>query len=166
MRNSGLNEPTCTHREAPKTKYRKQKTMFSPEDQQRIITAIGRAELATSGEIRVHIEATCPDGNPVARAFVVFEKLGMRQTADHNGVLFYVAPTDRKFAIVGDTGIDAAVPDDFWESTKDLLRQHFSAGNVVEGLCQGIERAGEQLKQYFPRAADDKNELPDTISFE
>lgn len=141
-------------------------TPFPEKDQQRIIAAIGQAELATSGEIRVHIEANCPDADPVARAFVVFEKLGMRQTADHNGVLFYVATADRKFAIVGDGGIDAKVPGDFWESTKDLLRQHFSAGDMVEGLCQGIERAGEQLKQYFPRATDDKNELSDTISFE
>ncbi len=140
--------------------------MLSKEDQQRVIAAIGQAELATSGEIRVHIEANCADADPVARAFVVFDKLGMRQTADHNGVLFYVATADRKFAIVGDAGIDASVPTDFWESTKDLLRQHFSAGDMVEGLCQGIERAGEQLKRYFPRATDDKNELPDTLSFE
>lgn len=140
--------------------------MFPPEDQQRIIAAIGQAELATSGEIRVHIEATCPDADPVARAFVVFEKLGMRQTQDKNGVLFYLAIADRKFAIVGDTGVDAVVPDDFWDSIKDLLRQHFSAGDLIKGLCQGIERAGEALKQYFPRTTDDKNELPDTISFE
>jgi uncharacterized membrane protein len=136
------------------------------EDQQRIITAIGQAELATSGEIRVHIEAHCPDNEPVVRAFVVFDKLGMRQTQDKNGVLFYLAADDRKFAIVGDSGIDAVVPADFWESTKDILRQHFSAGDIVLGLCEGIERAGQQLKQYFPRAANDKNELPDEISFE
>lgn len=139
---------------------------MNKEEQQRIIAAIGQAELATSGEIRVHIEPHCPAADPVARAFVVFDKLGMRQTQDKNGVLFYLATDDRKFAIVGDSGIDAKVPDDFWESTKDVLRQHFSAGEIVEGLCRGIERAGQQLKQYFPRATNDKDELPNDISFD
>ena len=139
---------------------------FTPGEQQRIVEAIRQAEKATSGEIRVHVEAHCDVLDPVARAIDVFAQLGMHQTKDQNGVLFYVAYTDRKFAIVGDKGIDASVPANFWESTKELLRSHFVSGHYADGLSQGIERAGQQLKQYFPYTSDDTNELADDISFQ
>ncbi|GAB4045823.1 TPM domain-containing protein [Spirosoma litoris] len=143
-----------------------QKNPFTSDEQQRIVESIRQAEKATSGEIRVHVEAHCTKADPVERAIEVFAQLGMHQTKDQNGVLFYLAYTDRKFAVVGDTGIDAKVPSDFWESTKNLLRTHFAAGAYAEGLSRGIERAGQQLKQYFPYASDDTNELADDISFD
>jgi uncharacterized membrane protein len=143
-----------------------QSNPFTPADQQRIVDAIRQAEKATSGEIRVHVEPHCTNTDPVQRAIDVFARLGMHQTKEKNGVLFYLAHADRKFAVVGDKGIDEKVPDDFWEGTKDLLRQHFAAGDYAEGLSRGIERAGQQLKHYFPYASDDTNELSDDISFD
>jgi uncharacterized membrane protein len=139
--------------------------ILTPEQQQQVIAAIRQAEGHTSGEIRVHIEATCPGADPVKRAIEVFKHLGMQQTKEQNGVLFYLAHDDRKFAVLGDKGIDAKVPDDFWESTKDLMRQHFASNNYATGLSVAIERAGQQLKAFFPRATDDTNELSDDISF-
>lgn len=143
-----------------------QSNPFTPDEQQRIVEAIRAAEKATSGEIRVHVEPHCAHADPVQRAIEVFANLGMHQTKEQNGVLFYLAHTDRKFAILGDKGIDTKVPGNFWESTKDLLRSHFVAGDYAEGLRLGIERAGQQLKQYFPYASDDTNELADDISFD
>lgn len=138
---------------------------FTPDEQQRIVDAIRQAEKATSGEIRVHVEANCPVADPLQRAIEVFAQLGMHQTKAQNGVLFYLAQVDRKFAVLGDKGIDANVPTDFWESTKDLLRGYFAKGEYVEGLSLGIERAGQQLQQYFPYdRATDANELADDIS--
>jgi uncharacterized membrane protein len=138
---------------------------LTPDQQAQLMAAIRQAELNTSGEIRVHLEERCPDGDPVARAVAVFQHLGMHQTKEQNGVLFYMAWGDRKFAVVGDAGIDAKAPPGFWDSTKDLMRQHLAANDLVGGLGAGIERAGQQLKQYFPRATDDANELTDDISF-
>ncbi|SOD96370.1 TPM domain-containing protein [Spirosoma fluviale] len=143
-----------------------QNNPFTQDEQQRIVEAIRQAEKATSGEIRVHVEPHCAHADPVQRAIEVFAQLGMHQTKEQNGVLFYLAHTDRKFAILGDKGINAKVPDNFWESTKELLRSHFKAGHYAEGLSLGIERAGQQLKQYFPYASDDVNELADDISFD
>jgi uncharacterized membrane protein len=140
---------------------------FTPDEQQRIVGAIRQAEKRTSGEIRVHVEQHCPDGDPIKQAVEVFGRLGMHQTKERNGVLFYLALTDRKFAVIGDKGINAKVPTDFWASTKDLMRTHFAAGDYVGGLSQGIERAGLQLRQYFPHTgANDTNELSDEISFD
>jgi uncharacterized membrane protein len=139
--------------------------LLTPEQQQQLIAAIRQAEIETSGEIRVHLEAKCPDGDPVRRAIEVFKHLGMHQTRQQNGVLFYLAHDDRKFAVLGDAGIDAKVPAGFWDSTKDLMRQHFAQNEYVEGLSRGIEQAGQQLKQYFPSTGDDdQNELSDDIS--
>jgi len=139
--------------------------MFTPEEQTRLVAAIRQAEARTSGEIRVHVEAKCPEPNVLDRAVQVFFKLGMEKTAQQNGVLFYLATEDHKFAVIGDKGIDQVVPSNFWESTKELMRVQFRNGQLVEGLSQGIEQAGLQMKQYFPRLADDQNELPDELSF-
>ncbi|WP_080237232.1 TPM domain-containing protein [Spirosoma rigui] len=140
---------------------------FTPDQQQRIVDAIRQAETATSGEIRVHVEPKCSTADPVQRAIEVFARLGMHQTKARNGVLFYLAHADRKFAILGDQGINAKVPADFWESTKDLLRSYFVNGEYAEGLSLGIERAGQQLRQYFPYdGVTDINELADDISFD
>ncbi len=139
--------------------------MFTEPEQQQIIDAIRRAEMATSGEIRVHVEPTCTTADPVERAVAVFADLGMQQTREQNGVLFYLASQDRKFAVIGDKGIDARVPAGFWNDTKNRLREQFAAGQFVAGLCEGIELAGQHLKQFFPHTDSDTNELTDDISF-
>jgi len=129
----------------------------------KIVEAIRQAELNTSGEIRVHIESLVTDDH-LAHAANVFHKLKMNQTAARNGVLIYVAVKSRVFVIYGDKGINEVVPDNFWESTKDIMQRHFRKNDFTTGLVEGIQKAGEQLKKYFPRASNDINELPDNIS--
>ncbi|MFA6249793.1 MAG: TPM domain-containing protein [Mucilaginibacter sp.] len=139
-------------------------SVFTEDEQQRIQQAVADAEKSTSGEIRVCMEKTCSD-NPLDRAAKYFAQLEMHKTKLRNGVLIYVATVDRKFAIIGDAGINSAVPVDFWESTKEAMLSHFKYGNLVEGIVTGITQAGEQLKKYFPHLLNDKNELPDDIAF-
>lgn len=136
---------------------------LSADDEKAIVNAIQQAEKNTSGEIRIHIENTS-EKPPLERAQEVFFMLGMEATTARNGVLFYVGVKDRAFAIIGDEGIDKVVDNDFWDSTKDAVISHFKENRFKQGLVDGILRAGEQLKAYFPYADDDKNELPDTIS--
>lgn len=66
---------------------------------------------------------------------------------------------------MGDEGINKVVPADFWESTKELMKASFSKGEITEGLEQGVNEIGVQLKEYFPYEDGDINELPDTISY-
>ena len=139
------------------------KEFLSPEEENAIVAAIGQAEKDTSGEIRVHIEKNAGKP-PVERAQEVFQQLGMHNTEARNGVLFYVGVKDQSFAIVGDEGIDKVVEDDFWDCTKDIVIGHFKEKRFGQGLVDGILRAGERLKTYFPFADSDTNELPDTIS--
>lgn len=132
-------------------------------DEKAIVSAIQQAEKNTSGEIRVHIE-NHSEKPPLERAQEVFYQLGMQDTSARNGVLFYVGVDDRSFAIIGDEGIDKVVENDFWDCTKDVVISHFKENKFKEGLVEGVLRAGERLKTFFPYADDDKNELPDTIS--
>jgi uncharacterized membrane protein len=138
---------------------------FSKEQQAQILAAVKEAELDTSGEIRVHIESSLKD-DVLDRAAWLFKKLGMHETAERNGVLFYVAVNDRKFAIIGDSGINAKVPAGFWDDISELLKKNFKEGKFAEGLSEGILLAGKHLKIHFPHRPDDVNELPDEISFD
>ena len=138
--------------------------LFTQAQQQRLIEALKAAEHRTSGEIRVHVERVCPEADVLLRARQVFANLHMHLTAQRNGILFYVSVEDQKFAVWGDEGIHRVVSDDFWESIANQLRGYFRKGELVDGLEAGIRRAGQQLETYFPRRADDVNELPDELS--
>ena len=138
---------------------------FSEEEKKQIKDAIALAERNTSGEIRVHVEGRCKI-DVLDRAAYVFEKLNMHETAQQNGVLFYLAVYDRKFAILCDAGINRLVHANFWDETKETMLELFKAGRFAEGLSKGIQMAGNQLKTNFPYQRDDVNELSDEISFE
>jgi len=143
----------------------KASSFFSKEQQAQILAAVKEAEKETSGEIRVHIESSL-NGDVLDRAAWLFKKLSMDKTAARNGVLFYLAVKDRKFAIIGDSGINSKVQTGFWNEISELLGKNFKEGKFTEGLSQGIIKAGEQLKTHFPYQEDDINELPDEISFD
>jgi len=136
---------------------------LTKKEEEKIIAAIQEAETATSGEIRVHFEKNL-NKDCLERAQELFFYLKMENTKDKNGVLFYVAVDDHQFAIIGDEGIDKVVPDDFWESVKNIVVKEFAKGNNANGLVMGILEAGKKLQQYFPYQKDDINEISDEIS--
>ena len=139
-------------------------SFLSHQEQADVLAAISDAESQTSGEIRLHLESCCK-GDVLDRAAMVFETLAMHKTALRNGVLFYLATEDRKFAILGDGGINAVVPEGFWNEVKDTVIAGLAAGNPSEGLASGIRLAGQQLSAHFPLEANDINELSNDISF-
>ena len=98
-------------------------------------------------------------------AIHTFQALGMDKTALRNGVLFFVAPYHKYFVVLGDKGINEKVPDGFWNDVKDIVIKNFRHGDIANGLCEGICIAGEQLKLHFPISTNDRDELPNTISY-
>lgn len=137
---------------------------FTEEDRLKIKNAIRVAETNTSGEIRLHVEKYCKD-DMLDQAAYVFEKLEMHKTKLRNGVLFYLAVEDRKFAVLGDVGINQKVPEDFWKEISNNVIKRLKNGEIADGISEGIVKAGEQLKEHFPYQSDDINELSDEISF-
>jgi uncharacterized membrane protein len=128
-----------------------------------IVSAIRAAERKTSGEVRVFISHHEQVADPVAAAQEQFTRLGMEKTRDRNGVLIFLAPHPRKFAVIGDTGVHAHCGDRFWQELARSMTDHFRKAEFTEGIVQGITRAGELLAGHFPRRPDDRNELPDRI---
>lgn len=140
-------------------------TFFDETEREAIREAIAAAEEQTSGEIRLHL-ARRTRGDVLAAAQVAFHAIGMTRTAARNGVLIYLSVEDRRFAIVGDEGIDRVVPEGFWDEIKETMRQRFAADRFAEGIAEAVRRVGEKLRAYFPLQAGDVNELPDDISTE
>ena len=140
------------------------KDFLHKDEEQLLIDSIKKAELNTSGEIRVHIESKCGE-NVFDRAIYILNYLKMYKTAQRNVVLFYIAADSRKFAIIGEEGINNVVPDNFWDNIKQEMITYFAKGEYIKGMCVGIEEVGHSLKEYFPYQDDDINEQPDEISY-
>lgn len=139
------------------------KPHFTKAEKNTIRLAIKKAETNTSGEIRVFVENKCKQDDVIKRASECFVKLKMQNTELKNGVLIYLALKDRKFAIIGDSGINNLVPSNFWDSEKNSMQNYFKNGKIIEGIEFTIEQVGNQLKQFFPYQSDDKNELSDDM---
>lgn len=128
-----------------------------------IVEAIRKAELLTSGEIRVHLERHS-ELPALDRAKELFHLLKMDNTKEENGVLIYLGVDDHQLAIIGDRGLNTQVPKDFWQTTIDKMLAQFQKGRFCEGIIAGVQCAGEKLALYFPWQHDDTNELPNEIS--
>jgi len=131
-------------------------------DQDRVVAAIAAAESRTSGEIRV-VVARHAAADAVTVAQKNFERLGMTQTKERNGVLIFLAPASRTFAVIGDTAVHEKCGDAFWRLLTAAMTLHFKRGEFTEGLIHGIEKAGALLGEHFPRKPGDRNELPDKV---
>jgi uncharacterized membrane protein len=139
------------------------KHLFNASEKAQIVAAIAEAEMQTSGQIRVHTEPHCK-GDVLVRAAEMFHKLEMQKTERHNAILIYLAYEDRKFAIIGDKGINDVVPKDFWHTTKEHMALHFKRGRFHTGVIHGIQESAKHLAKYFPHEAGDINELSNEIS--
>jgi uncharacterized membrane protein len=144
---------------------RKRLSYFSAAEQEIIKRHIQVAEKTTSGEIRLFVEPRCSFVNPLDRAKEIFKRLKMEHTLDRNGVLLYLAFSDRQFAIYGDIHIYKTLGKDGFIKEATLLQQHLIKNNVVQGICETITSMGNTLQLHFPYSNNDKNELPDDIVF-
>lgn len=137
---------------------------LTEEQEQHIIKAIADAEKQTSGEIRVHIEATCKR-DPLDRAARIFHELGMDQTDQENGVLIYIASENHRVAVYAGKGIHNQVEDGFWNVVLNLLVDHFKRDDFEQGIALAVKKVGDKLTALYPYQRDDVNELSDEISY-
>lgn len=134
-------------------------------DDGRIVAAIREAESRTRAEIRVHVAEDAVEDAQAAGARA-FEALGMTATAERNGVLLFVAPASRRFAVLGDTAIHERCGEGFWSQVAQAMAAEFRASRFTEGILAGITAVAPELARHFPRSPGDgdRNELPDTVS--
>ena len=139
------------------------KDFVSKLEHARIVAAIERAELKSSGEIRVHIERGNISGDPLALATKKFQETGMHKTRHRNAVLIFVAPRAQSFAIVGDEAVHQKCGDAYWRQITEAMRAHFLEERFTEALVEAIRDVGAVLAEHFPHRPDDTNELPDSV---
>ena len=132
-------------------------------DHARIVGAIKEGEAKTSGQIRVYVQRGKLEGDPVIAAREKFHKLGVQATSERNGVLIFVAPRARKFAVIGDEGVHQKCGDQFWQQLVERMRVHFQNENFTDALVEAIEEAGKLLARYFPKTSVAQNDLSDEI---
>jgi uncharacterized membrane protein len=145
--------------------FHSRRKLLKAIDVERVKAAIAVAERSASGEVRVSV-APFFWGSVRRVAEKAFVRLGMTATKDRNGILFFIVPARKKFAVLGDEGVHARVGQEFWDSLAGLMSGHFRKGEFTEGLAAAIEEAGRQLAAHFPcDPAIDVNELPDDIDF-
>lgn len=140
---------------------------FAPFDKhacQRIEESIAQAERLTSGEIHVHVAAHSRK-EVLESAVLAFDSLGMANTRLRNGVLLFFATQDRKFAVIGDKGINDIVGQGFWDDVVSLINKGFAFGTPIDAICQAISLCGQKLSDRFPPQDDDEDELPNEVSF-
>ncbi|KHL26255.1 membrane protein [Croceibacterium mercuriale] len=97
------------------------------------------------------------------RAIALFKVGAERRTTGRTGVLIYLSMREHRAEIVADDAINALVPDDTWGEAMAALLQPLKDGRIADGMIAAIEQVGAVLAQHFPRAADDRNELPDRL---
>jgi len=119
-----------------------------PLEGDRIRRAIDAAERGTTGRIGVRVVGgKTADALEDARQH--FVQAHLHEHEHRNGVVFFVAPKARRFAVVGDEAIHRRVGDGFWIALVDEMKPFFAKGDLTQGLVHGIERVGEQLRAHF-----------------
>jgi uncharacterized membrane protein len=146
--------------------WKQPKEFINPAGRQQILEAINKAEMQTSGEVRLFIESKCRYVDAVDRAKEIFLQLKMMETAERNATLIYVAVKDHQAAIIGDEGIHSKVGTEYWQKEVNKMLMHFKQDHLATGISEVIKDIGDVLHQFFPyKSETDKNELPDDIVF-
>lgn len=139
------------------------KEFLSRLDHDRVVAAIRRAEAKSSGQIRIYVQRGELADDALEHAQQKFTKLGMHKTTERNGILIFVAPRARKFAVIGDEGVHARCGNEFWDQLVEGMGVHFSAEHFTDAIVDAIDEAGSLLARYFPKTSASENELPDDV---
>lgn len=139
-------------------------TYLTDQDLASLVEAIKTAESYSTGELRVHID-THSEGDFAKSAWDVFRALKMHKTKYRNAVLFHVNFEKKYFTIIGDEAIHSKVHQNFWDQIHDEATSLFAQKKYFQGLRDAILKTGLEFKKYFPVTGENKNELPDEITF-
>jgi putative membrane protein len=96
-------------------------------------------------------------------ALASFSQHGLHYTRDHTGILILVSLLEHRVEVLADRGINAKVESGTWQEIVHIVTAGLKSGQACDAFCKAIERCGEILATHFPRAADDKDELPNRL---
>lgn len=97
------------------------------------------------------------------RALAAFRIGAERRTTGRTGILIYLSLAEHRAEIIADAAIAGKVDADAWAEALAAMLLEIRAGRMADGLIAAVDRVGALLALHFPRAADDRNELPDRL---
>lgn len=126
--------------------------------------AIAHAESGHYGEICVVIENRLPffvayHQDCRSRAIELFSSCRVWDTADNSGILVYVNLCEHRLEIVVDRGIQAKMPQAYWDELCETVLQDFQNGQIKDGLKWLVAVIGDLLRKEYP-ADRFGNEIP------
>ena len=98
------------------------------------------------------------------RAERAFLQHDLSRTRDRNGLLIMLSLLEHQVYVLADQPLFELVPAGGWDHVVAEVVGSVKSGDVIGGLCRGIERAGAVLAEHSPpRPGDNPNELPDEL---
>lgn len=98
------------------------------------------------------------------RAERAFSQHAVSHTRERSGVLIMLSILERQIYVLPDRSLDGLASTDYWAQVVQAAVDRLQCGDIVGGLCQGIERCGLLLADICPgRPGDNPNELPDEL---
>jgi putative membrane protein len=97
------------------------------------------------------------------RAVRYFKVGAERRTHGRTGILIYLSLAERRAEIVADEAIAGKVAPEVWGDAMAAMLTEIRAGRPGAGMVAAVEKVGAVLAEHFPRAEDDRNELPDRL---
>jgi putative membrane protein len=98
------------------------------------------------------------------RAEQAFAKHAVPQTRERTGVLIMVSLLERQIYVLADQSIFQRVPSERWSSVIEAAVGRLKGGDIVGGLCQGIQMCGMVLAEICPgRPGDNPDELSNEL---
>lgn len=99
----------------------------------------------------------------IAAARAAFFTRGVRHTTGRTGILLYISLTERVAELVGDRGVEDAVPRDAWDEAADRIRAAVARGADGAEVAGELRALGDLLEPILERSPDDVDELPDEV---
>lgn len=97
------------------------------------------------------------------RAIAMFRAGAERRTTGRTGILIYLSLGEHRAEIVADEAITKVTTPETWGEAMAALLVEVKAGRPGEGIAAAVRIVGEVLTEHFPRAQDDRNEIPDKL---
>lgn len=97
------------------------------------------------------------------RAVSCFKVGAERRTTGSTGILIYLSLAEHRAEIVADEGIHTRVANEVWGDAMADMIAHVREGRIADGMVAAVRDVGVVLAEHFPRADDDRNELPDRL---
>jgi putative membrane protein len=100
------------------------------------------------------------------RAMAEFYQQGLYKTGEENGILIMLSIFERMVVVLGDKGVHAKVPADYWDKMKDKIIEGIKQNKTGSTIVDVVKSSAGELSAHFPIKPGDINELPDEVIVE